>query len=391
MKKMITAKEIIRAAQSHKRELIKFLREIIAIPSLSGEEKKVAKRVAQEMRRAGFDEVLIDELGSVIGRIGKGRVKILYDAHIDTVSIGDRNKWSFDPYKGKYEKGFIYGRGACDDKGCVASMLYGGRLIKELGLEGDYTLYLSASVSEEVHEGLALSHIIEKKRVRPDYVLIAEPSNLNICYGHKGRIELKITTKGKSCHAAIPQKGKNAIYGMAPIISRIERLNKGLKPKEPLGKGMIAVTRVETKNASLNTIPDDCAIYLDRRTTMGETRGKVIEELKSLLSSSGAKVEVLKHENGDEKYYPEWILDKDHPLILAGIETYKTLFGKKPKIKTWPFCTNGSYTMGMKGIPTMGFGPGDPKYAHSIDERIEADDLVPATVFYALFPGILSA
>ncbi|MBU4310711.1 YgeY family selenium metabolism-linked hydrolase [bacterium] len=386
---MVNAKEIIQVAQSRKKELIKFLREIVAIPSPSGEEKKVAKRIAREMRRVGFDEVLIDELGSVIGRIGKGRVKILYDAHIDTVNIGDRNKWSFDPYKGKYEKGIIYGRGVCDDKCCVASMLYGGRLIKELGLEGDYTLYFTASVREEIHEGLALKHIIEKKGIRPDYVLIGEPSKLNIGYGHKGRIELKITTEGKSCHAATPQRGENAIYEMVPIVSRIERLNKRLKVKEPLGKGMIAVTRIETKNISLNTIPDDCTIYLDRRTTLGETKEKVIKELKSILGNAKAEIEVLKHENGDEKYYPEWILDKDHPLILAGIETYKTLFGKRPKIRTWPFCTNGSYTMGMKRIPTMGFGPGDPRYAHSIDEKIETDDLMPATAFYALFPSIL--
>ncbi|MCG2678298.1 YgeY family selenium metabolism-linked hydrolase, partial [bacterium] len=289
----------------------------------------------------------------------------------------------------KYEKGIIYGRGVCDDKCCVASMLYGGRLIKELGLEGDYTLYFTASVREEIHEGLALKHIIEKKGIRPDYVLIGEPSKLNIGYGHKGRIELKITTEGKSCHAATPGRGKNAIYEMAPIVSRIERLNKRLKAKEPLGKGMIAVTRIETENTSLNTVPDDCAIYLDRRTTLGETRERVIKELKSILGGSKAKVEVLKHENGDEKYYPEWILDKDHPLILAGIETYKTLFGKRPKIRTWPFCTNGSYTMGMKRIPTMGFGPGDPRYAHSIDEKIETDDLMPATAFYTLFPSIL--
>ncbi|MCK4647988.1 YgeY family selenium metabolism-linked hydrolase, partial [bacterium] len=380
--------EIIRAAQSHKRELIKFFREIVAIPSLSGKEGKVARRVVREMRSAGFDGVSIDELGSVMGRIGKGRIKILYDAHIDTVDIGNRDKWSFDPYKGKYEKGFIYGRGSCDDKGCVASMLYGGRLIKELGLGGDYTLYFSASVREEIHEGLALKHIIEKKKIRPDYVLIAEPSNLNICYGHKGRIEFKITTKGKACHAATPEKGKNAIYDMAPIVSRIKRLNERLKPKEPLGKGMIAVTRIETENTSLNTVPNDCAIYLDRRTTLGETRERVIKELKALLGGSKAKIEVLRHENGDEKYYPEWILDKDHPLILAGIETYKTLFDKRPRVKTWPFCTNGSYTMGMKKIPTMGFGPGDPKYAHSIDERIKADDLIPAVSFYALFPSI---
>lgn len=388
---MVDAKEIIRAAQNHKRELIKFLREIVAIPSPSGEEEKVAKRIAREMKRAKFDEVFIDGLGSVIGRIGKGKTKILYDAHIDTVDIGDRSKWSFDPFKGKYEKEIIYGRGACDDKCCVASMLYGGRLIKQLGLEGDYTLYFSASVREEVHEGLALSHIIEKRKIRPDYVLIGEPSGLNIGYGHKGRIELKITARGRSCHAATPGRGKNAIYEMAPIVSKIKGLNKRLKAKEPLGKGMIAVTRIETENASLNTVPDDCAIYLDRRTTLGETREKVIKELKSLLNSSGAKVEVLKHENGREKYYPGWILDEDHPLILAGVETYKSLFGKRPKIRTWPFCTNGSYTMGMKRIPTMGFGPGDPRYAHSIDERIAADDLIPAVSFYALFPSVLSA
>jgi putative selenium metabolism hydrolase len=389
---LVTAKEIIRQAEQYKRELIGFLREMIAIPSLSGEEKKLARRVAREMKKVGFAEVFIDELGSVIGKIGTGRIKILYDAHLDTVTVGDRKKWSCDPYRGKYTNGVVYGRGACDDKASVVSMLYGGRLIKELGLEGDYTLYFSASVAEEIHEGLALDHIIEvKRRIRPDYVLIGEPSNLNIGYGHKGRIGVKIATQGKACHAATPAKGKNAVYSMAPLITKIEKLNKRLKAKEPLGKGMIALSRIETENTSLNTIPDDCTIYLDRRMTLGETKKQVIGELKSLISGSKAKLEVLKCANGREKYYPAWILNKKHPFILAGLETYQALFHREPIVETWPFCTNGSYTMGIRGIPTMGFGPGDAKYAHAIDERVEVKDLLKAVSFYALFPSILSS
>lgn len=370
-----------KAKQDYPR-LVRFLRDIVAIPSPSGKEKKVSSRIRKEMRDAGFDRVDVDSLGSVIGQIGKGKIKILYDAHIDTVNIGNIKNWRYNPYGSKHKNGIVYGRGACDDKGSVAALIYAGRLIKRLRLEDNYTLYITASVREELAEGEGIKYAIKCIGVRPDYIIIAEPSNLNIIRGHKGRVGLKITTKGNPVHASTPEKGINAIYRMTPLLRRIDELNKKFRLNSPLGKGVISITEIKSHSSSHNTIPYNCTVYLDRRTTDKESKEKVIKELRRIAGRNN-KVEIV------DKFFPAWILEKEHPLVKSAVKTYKILFGKQPNICLWPFCTNGSYTMGNRKIPTIGFGPGEAKFAHVANEQIKTKEVLQAVTFYATFPKLL--
>ncbi len=377
-------KRLRQLARDSQKSLVNFLRDIVRIPSLSGQENKVALRVKEEMERAGFDEVFIDGIGNVIGRIGSGKVRILYDAHMDTVDIGDRKNWKHDPFGAEYKSGTIYGRGACDDKAGVASAVYGGKLMAALGLGGDCTLYVACSVEEESAGGKGIEYLIEENRLKPHFVVLAEPSSLNIIRGHKGRVGLKISMRGKSAHAGIPWKGINAIYRMAPLIQKIERLNNRLPSAPPLGKGTITVTKIDCEKASLNAIPDNCTIYLDRRTNTKESEQSVKRELRTLLMGKGGKLEIL------QKFFTAWELPRQHPLVISCVETYKALFKKNPKIFLWPFCSNGSYTMGEKGIPTIVFGPGEERFAHSADEQVKVEQLVQAAMFYAVLPGIIA-
>jgi len=369
-------------AKRWQKSLVNFLRDMVRIPSLSGREEKIARRAKAEMERAGFDEVFIDGIGNVVGRIGSGRVRILYDAHMDTVDIGDRKSWKHDPFAAEHKGGTIYGRGACDDKAGVASSIYGGKLILALGLKGDYTLYIVASVEEESAGGRGIEYLLAEDRLKPHFVVLAEPSSLNIIRGHKGRVGLKISVRGKSAHAGTPWKGINAIYRMAPLIQKIEKLNSRLPSSPLLGKGTISVTKIDCEKASLNAIPDNCTIYLDRRTNDQETLQSVKRELRTLMGR-GAKLEIL------QKFFPAWELPRRHPLVASSIEAYKTLFGSNPKILLWPFCSNGSYTMGEKDIPTIIFGPGEERFAHSANEQVKVEHLVKAAMFYALLPGII--
>jgi putative selenium metabolism hydrolase len=391
--------EIIRArAETYREAMAAFLRDMIAIPSESCQEREVILRIQAEMEKNGFDEIHIDEMGNIRGRIGTGRRIIAMDAHVDTVGIGDAQAWKWDPYRGKEENGIIYGRGASDQEGGMASMIYGARIIKDLGLEGDYSLWITGTVQEEDCDGLCWQYLIKEKVLVPEIVVITEPTNLNIYRGQRGRMEIGITTRGISCHGSAPERGKNAVYMMAKIINEIEALNPRLKDDSFLGKGTITVSYIECDTPSMCAVPDRAYIQLDRRLTQGETRESALAEVREAIRRAGVEADagILKYSVPSyrgfvyetEKHYPAWVLEEDHPLCRAGIETCKVVLGKEPKPGKWTFSTNGIATMGMNGIPTIGFGPANEVHAHSVEDQIPVDHLVAAAAFYAAFPTV---
>lgn len=383
--------------QKEEKSLVKFLRDLVAIPSLSGQEKKVAERIKQEMKKVGFDKAWLDKQGNVIGQIGKGKTKLLLDAHIDTVGVANRAAWKFDPFKGKVEKGMVYGLGASDNKGAIASMVYAGKLVKQLGLTNEITLYVVGSVQEEDCDGLCYQYILGKSGLKPDYIVLGEATNLDIYRGHRGRMEIQVTTKGASCHGSAPERGVNAIYKMTPIIQGIEKLNQKLKTDKFLGKGTIVVTKIECKTGSINTVPNQCTIYLDRRLTKGETKQSAVKEIKSVIKNIDAEVTVLKYAVPSytgyvlptEKYFPTWVLEEKHPLVQAGVQASNLIRGNRPQISKWIFSTNGVATMGMFNVPTIGFGPGNEVDAHTSTDHISIEHLKKAAMVYALFPQML--
>lgn len=375
-----------------KEPLLSFLQDIIRIPSPSTKERGVIERGAEEMERVGFAQVFIDEVGNAVGRIGSGEGKrLLYDAHTDTVGIGDPSAWSRDPYRAAIEEGVLYGRGAADDKGALAAMIYGAQSLINAGLDLRGDLYVVGSVQEEECEGYALGLLCQ--RLKPDAVILGEPTDLQISRGQRGRIMLLVTSYGRSCHASTPQLGVNAIYGMNKVIRGVEALNSKLAPHPFLGPGSVAVTRVEGAGASLNAVPDTCRAYLDRRLTRGEDEALAISQVEEIIKERGvrAEVETVVYEGRShtgypfrkKKYFPPWLLEEEHPLIQMATRTVKKTLGYEPQIIAWRFSTNGVATKGELGIPTIGFGPGEEAQAHSPDEHIPVADVVKAARVYA--------
>jgi putative selenium metabolism hydrolase len=223
---------------------------MIAIPAESLHEGNRCERVKREYEALGFDDVFFDKLGNVIAKVGSGPLTILMDGHIDCVGVGDPKAWGFDPFQGKHEDGKVWGRGAVDELPAVACMAYAAKIAKDQGLLEDVTLYLSATVMEEDCDGYCLLHLIEKEGIRPDVVVLGEPTDLNVYRGHRGRVEIAIGTKGVSAHAAHSERGVNALYKMAPIILDIEALNQRLPEDKFLGKGSIVVSSVECTTAT---------------------------------------------------------------------------------------------------------------------------------------------
>jgi putative selenium metabolism hydrolase len=389
-------KKVLKLSEKYQKDMTQFLRDMIAIPSESAEEEKVILRIKEEMEAVGFDEVRIDPMGNIIGRIGNGKHLIAMDAHIDTVGVGERKNWDFDPYIGYEDESKIGGRGASDQEGGMASMVYAGKIIKELGLDKDYTLLITGTVQEEDCDGLCWQYLIEKEKIKPEFVVITEPTSLNIYRGHRGRMEIKVSTGGISCHGSAPERGDNAIYKMAPIIQELEELNHRLLDNDFLGKGTLAVSEIGHSSPSRCAVADGCWLSIDRRLTDGETYESAIEEIKALPSvkKAGAIVEMYDYKRPSytglvyptKAYFPTWVLPEDHVVCQSTVEAYKNLFNKEPLVDKWTFSTNAVSIMGRHNIPCIGFGPGKEEQAHAPNEITFKDHLVKACAMYATIP-----
>lgn len=367
------------------------LSRLVKIRSVSLGEREVAEELKQRMLEAGFDEVRTDGLGNVIGRIGNGKRVLAFDGHIDTVDVGNRANWSFDPFSGEIRDGFVHGRGSVDQKGGPAAFITAGRILKELAFDRDLTIYFTGTVIEEDCDGLCWKYLAEEENIRPDFVVITEPTNLNIYRGQRGRMEIEVVFKGVSAHGSAPERGKNAIYMASRACLEIEKLNERLASDPFLGKGSVTVTRFVSGSPSLCAVADYAGIHLDRRLTEGETKESAVAEIQEIVKSMEAVTEVLHYEEtsytgkryGMEKYYPAWKTAEDHPLVVDAQNTYRELFGREPVVDKWTFSTNGVTISGFYGIPCIGFGPGNEVLAHAPDEKVPVSDLVAASAFYA--------
>ena len=376
--------------------ILRFLRDIVAIPSMDGKIGEVGERCAVEMRALGFDEVRFDRMGNVLGRIGNGSRKILFDSHIDTVGLGDPAAWKWDPFQGKIENGILYGRGACDEKGSTPGMIYALGILKELGLARDWTCYYFGNM-EEWCDGIAPHALVEVEGIRPDFVVIGEPTDMQVYRGHRGRVELECVTKGKSCHASMPHLGDNAIYKMTRFIQSLEKHNDEI-PSDPfLGKGTVVVSIVECKSPSINAVPDECTVYIDRRLTFGETKESAVAAMRALPGAEHVDIREMFYDTPSytgfrfpvDKYYPAWAIPEDHALVRSAARTTEFLWGKRAPVGRWNFSTNGIYWAGKANIPCIGFAPSDEVWAHTLQDQVPIDDVVRATAWYGLFPALL--
>jgi len=240
-------------------------------------------------------------------------------------------------------------------------------------------------------------HLIEREGIRPDVVVLGEPTDLDVYRGHRGRLEATITTRGVSAHGAHAERGVNALYKAAPIISDVEALNGRLAHDDFLGSGSVIVSCVDCTTPSLNAVPDKATIYLDRRLTVGETVESAIAELRSLPQLGDAEVKLSQYEAtswtgeraAQEKFYPTWVLAEDHDLVRGVVAAAAEVLDAPPAVSRWHFSTNGVATMGRLGIPTVGFAPGREELAHTTEEHVRVEDLITATAVYSLIPETL--
>lgn len=380
--------------EKHDAGLVEFARELVRTRSYSDQEGDLANLVAGKMRELGYDEVAIDSTGNVAGRIGNGPKCILFDSHMDTVEVKDEAEWSVPPFSGEIRDGRIWGRGAADMKSSLAASVFAVAIAKELGLHSGRTIYVTGTVCEEYCDGVSLGLLFREKAIRPGFVVICEPSDNLITIGHKGKAQVRIKTRGISAHGSAPEKGVNAVYEMAEIITRVEGLNRKLSVKGD-EHGTVVLSDISCVSASLNAVPSECSIYLDRRLVPGEAEEDVRREMDALIEGKDAAWEIgtLKRKSwtGAELLYEPlhqaWKIDPDHELAKACDRAYEKVFGQPPaKYDFWDFGTNAVTPVSM-GIPTIGFGPGEYKLAHMVDENCEISKIKEACRFYTTLAG----
>ena len=429
--------KIKEAAKNYEKDMTKFLRDIVKFPGESCDEKAHIDRIAEEMTKLGFDKVDIDPMGNVLGYMGTGETLIGFDAHIDTVGIGNKNNWNFDPYEGYENDTEIGGRGVSDQCGGIVSAVYGAKIMKDLGMLSDkYTVLVTGTVQEEDCDGLCWQYIINEDKVRPDFVVSTEPTDGGIYRGQRGRMEIRVDVKGVSCHGSAPERGDNAIYKMADILQDVRALNendaaddkevKGLvkmldekynpeyKEANFLGRGTVTVSEIFFTSPSRCAVADSCSVSLDRRMTAGETWESCLDEIRALpaVKKYGDDVTVSMYEYSRpsykgltypiECYFPTWVIPEDHEVAGAGlvvgddrhrderigVDATAEMRKARPLTDKWTFSTNGVSIMGRNGIPCIGFGPGAEAQAHAPNEITWKQDLVTCAAVYAALPSV---
>ncbi len=397
--------EILAKAKEYRDYTAETLSEMVKIKSYDGEEEAVCRKIVEMCEEAGFDEVRIDGLGSVVARIGNGPKSIAFDAHIDTVEVGDLSQWKFDPFSGEIKDGLVHGRGSSDQKGGAASMVAAGRILKDLGYDGEYTIYFTFTVLEEDCDGMCWKYLIEEEKLKPDFFVSTEPTSCRIYRGHRGRMEMIARLKGVSSHGSAPERGESAAYKAARAALAMEQLNEDLQPDEGnfLGKGTIVVSQIDVKGPSQCAVPDQAMLYLDRRLTWGEDKELAINQVKEYISKAigedkdAVSVEMPMYEERgwrnldytQELYFPTWKIPEDHEIVQNGVKAYKSLFEKDPVVDKWTFSTNAVATTGRHKIPAIGFGPGDENQAHAPNEVNRVEDLEICSAFYAMLPYVM--
>ncbi len=377
------------------KNVIKIASKLIRVKSLSGEEKEIAHTIKGLLNDVGVDKTFIDEYGSVIGIIKGGIDKTLvFEGHMDHVPEGNISQWLNDPYEPIIINNKLYGRGSVDMKGAIASMI--SSITNLRNSKNLPTIYYVFVPFEEISEGTVFKHTIEQTlKIRPDLVVLGEATNLNLHIGQRGRTVLKITLKGRSAHASMPSNAINPLFAMCAFIHKLAKLQFPIH--KVLGQSTFSPTIIDCEPKSTPMIPDICRLIIDYRFVVSETKGDILERMKNILeklnedkSILGYNVEINKglailwtgKTITYEDFYPAWIMDKDSSLIKRAYYILKEHV-VEPVIGVWRFSTDGVYSAGIAGIPTIGIGPGDENLAHMPNEYVPVKHLLLAEKIYA--------
>lgn len=382
------------AAAANQAALIDFTQRIVRIPSMPGHEGDVAAVIQAEMETLGYDEVWRDEAGNIIGKVNGGDgPTVLLNGHMDHVDPGPAEGWPYPPFSGQIVDGELWGRASVDMKGPVAAMIYGTALFKQLDLTPPGDILMTVAVMEEIG-GLGSQYLAST--LQADAAICGEPSRNILRRGHRGRVELTLTFKGKSIHASVPHLGINPHYDVAHFLTQLPTLT--MVSEEPLGQSSVTPTLYQTDQTSRNVSPGEVRLTLDWRNVAAETPEQIVAKVQQLAddclratdSQGQVSVQVTTDDlttySGLKKsfpaLFPSFLLPETHAVVQTAHETVVELLSRDDGVTVWQFATDGGHLMAA-GIPTIGFGPGDELLPHTNQERINLTQMEEAVAAYA--------
>ncbi|MET1159623.1 MAG: YgeY family selenium metabolism-linked hydrolase [Thermoprotei archaeon] len=378
-------------------DVIEIAKVLISTPSLPGSEGDIAGVIRDLLAGMGVDRVFIDRVGNVVAVIrgSSDKPPVLYAGHMDHVDPGRREEWIVDPYEARIIDGKLYGRGSVDMKGSLAAAIASTTHFRENDLLVDY--YIVFTVHEETAEGVALRYALEKTLgIKPAYAVIGEATGLNLAIGQRGRAVLYAELYGRSAHASMPWEGINPLVAASKLINWITTdLSEKLPSHELLGRATITPTVIECSPRIQPQIPDYCRLVIDRRLVISESREKAVSEIETCLIElrntglvTGYRIGIAEEDlvcwTGEKlhavEYFPAWIM-RDEKLVRTLLSSLRRI-NPSAREYVWRFSTDGVYTAGIRGIPTIGIGPGDEKLAHKPNEYVPVNELVKTVDAY---------
>ena len=381
---------------------VQFAAELVRIPSPSGGEEAVARRIVRELRALGFDEARVDRAGNVTGRIAGtgGAPAVMLSSHMDVVDAGDLDAWEHDPYGGVVDSGFLHGRGSMDVKGPLALQVYAAARFVERRPAGD--LLMAFSVFEE-KGGWGMMHLMDTAPIRPGAVILSEATGGDLCTGHRGHAELAVEIHGRAAHASAPERGRNPNDVLPGVLSALRELSLA-QPRDPvLGVATLTPTTLACRPASGNVIPDCVRVTLDLRVLPEWDEAQALAEIRARIRervppAEGIRVEVLPGrathrawtgwEDEHSTFTPGFLVADEHPVVRAAVEAIRAETGHAPRTRPWQFGTDGGHACGTHGVPTIGYAPGWEALAHTSRERLELDS---ARVAFDAYPALIRA
>jgi putative selenium metabolism hydrolase len=382
--------DVYSLANSVRSDLVAFAQRLVQTPSLPGQEGAIAQLVRDEMRRLDYDGVWVDEAGNVLGRVAGGDgPALMFNGHMDHVDPGDPGRWPHHPYGGEVDGGELWGRGAADMKGALAAMVYAVGLLKRLGspLPGDRLV--GAVVQEEIG-GLGAQHL--GRTLPPARAVIGEASGNQLRRGHRGRVELIARWEGRSVHASMPDLGINPHFSMARFLPGLRDLP--MAAEAPYGRSTVTPTRVWSEPGSANVTPGAVHLVLDWRNVPGERPEAIVARLRALIEGALepgcrgtvaiAEKELVSYTGLRATYpdvFPSFTTPASHPWLLESQAALAAALNREIQVDVWRFATDGGH-LAEAGWTVLGFGPGDDRLVHTVEERISIDELVEAVAGY---------
>jgi acetylornithine deacetylase/succinyl-diaminopimelate desuccinylase family protein len=365
---------------------LQITKDLISIPSYQeGEmETKAIEYIANRFKKYRLDYDIFSWNGNKIGiiaSIGEGKHSLILHSHLDTVPPADSKNWKHDPFLPYCSNNKLYGLGACDDKGSLASMLATFESFIPVASKLNGKLILMAVGGEE-RGGLG-TQVAIKKGYKAEAVLLGEPTSLEPKFVHKGVLRLEITTKGSAAHASTPREGINAIFYMSKLISRLDELALVIeKENDPYtGNSSMAITTIKGGTAS-NMIPDTCSISIDRRLIPGQTEEMVVKEIEQVLKEYKLENRRIGIDMKKVSCVKSAMTELSEPITKLALEVASEELGKSLIPTGFKACCDMTFLRNEGNMPVVILGPGDIGMAHKMNEYIDIESLYKASRIY---------